>query len=73
MKRLTTTSDFRALLLIDELKIKGIVARIDSKTNSGLSAGFGTTGLAQVYVNENDFESATTVLNAFMQRMQEEE
>jgi hypothetical protein len=73
MKRLKTTSDFRALLLINELKEKGIFASINSNTNSGLSAGFGTTGMAQVFVNETDFVEAQVILGAFMERMSEEE
>jgi hypothetical protein len=71
MKRLKTTSDFRALLLINELKEKGIFASINSNTNSGLSAGFGTTGMAQVFVN--DLVEAQVILGAFMERMSEEE
>lgn len=73
MKRLKTTSDFRAMLLLNELKEKGIFARVDSNTNSGLSAGFGTTGMAQVFVNETDFAEAEIILTAFMQRMSQEE
>lgn len=73
MIRLKTTSDFRALLLLNELKEKGIFARVDSNTNSGLSAGFGTTGMAQVYVNEDNLTEAKVVLAAFMDRMGQEE
>ena len=73
MKRLITTSDFRAMLLINELKEEGILARIDSNTNSGLSAGFGTTGMAQVFVNEVDFTKAEIILAAFMERMGQED
>lgn len=73
MIRLKTTSDFRALLLLNELKEKGIFARVDSNTNSGLSAGFGTTGMAQVYVNEDNLTEAQVVLAAFMDRMGQEE
>ena len=72
MNRLKTTTDFRAMLLLNELKAKGIFARIDSNTNSGLSAGFGTTGMAQVLVNEADFTEAEIILAAFMERMTEE-
>lgn len=73
MIRLKTTSDFRAMLLLNELKDKGIFARVDSNTNSGLSAGFGTTGMAQIYVNEADLTEAEVILAAFMERMTEEE
>ena len=73
MKRLKTTSDFRAMLLLNELKEKGIFARVDSNTNSGLSAGFGTTGMAQVFVNEDDLSEAEIILAAFMERMGKEE
>ena len=73
MKRLKTTSDFRAMLLLNELKEKGIFARVDSNTNSGLSAGFGTTGMAQVYVNEDDLTEAEVILTAFMERMDKED
>jgi hypothetical protein len=73
MKRLKTTSDFRAMLLLNELKEEGILARIDSNTNSGLSAGFGTTGMAQVFINEADFTKAEIILAAFMERMGQED
>ena len=73
MIRLKTTSDFRAMLLLNELKVKGIFARVDSNTNSGLSAGFGTTGMAQVFVNDDDLAEAKIVLAAFMDRMAQEE
>jgi hypothetical protein len=73
MNRLKTTTDFRAMLLLNELKAKGIFARIDSNTNSGLSAGFGTTGMAQVFVNDDDLTEAQVILAAFMERMTQEE
>jgi|GEM_PF-1933782 len=73
MKRLKTTSDFRAMLLLNELKEKEIFATINSNTNSGLSAGFGTSGMAQVFVNEEDFTEAQIILAAFMERMEPEE
>lgn len=73
MIRLKTTSDFRAMLLLNELKVKGIFARVDSNTNSGLSAGFGTTGMAQIFVNDDDLAEAKIVLAAFMDRMAQEE
>lgn len=73
MIRLKTTTDFRALLLLNELKEKGIFARIDSNTNSGLSAGFGTTGMAQIFINEADLTDANLILKAFMERMSAEE
>ena len=73
MIRLKTTSDFRAMLLLNELKVKGIFARVDSNTNTGLSAGFGTTGMAQIFVNDDDLAEAKIVLAAFMDRMAQEE
>jgi len=73
MIRLKTISDFRAMLLLNELKEKGIFAKVDSNTNSGLSAGFGTTGMAQVFVNETDLTEAQGVLNEFMDRITKEE
>ncbi len=73
MIRLKTTSDFRAMLLLNELKEKEIFARVDSNTNSGLSAGFGTTGMAQIFVNEADLVEAQVILAAFMDRMGQEE
>jgi len=73
MKRLKTTSDFRAMLLLNELKEQGIFAKVNSNTNSGLSAGFGTSGMAQVFVNEGDLTKAQVTLKAFMDRMEQEE
>ncbi|MFK8045158.1 MAG: hypothetical protein AB8B72_06670 [Crocinitomicaceae bacterium] len=57
-----------ASFLKTELLDAGILAQEKSDTNSALTAGFGTSGHAQVYVDGAKFDEAQSITTAFEER-----
>ena len=70
--RVWTGRDLLAGFLKQELEDKGITVEVKSQTASGLAAGFGTTGMARVYVPNEQLEKAVPLVTAFDERQQEE-
>jgi len=57
-----------ASFLKTELLDAGVLAQEKSDTNSALTAGFGTSGHAQVYVDSAKFDEAQVIVKAFEER-----
>ena len=60
-----------ASFLKTELLDAGILAQEQSDTNSALSAGFGSSGFAQVFADGAKLEEAQTIVEAFEKRQVE--
>ncbi len=57
-----------ASFLKTELIDAGILAQEKSDTNSALTAGFGSSGFAQVFADGNKLDEAQTIVKAFEKR-----
>ena len=67
--RVYTGSDFSASLLQAEIENLGVKAQVKSDRTAGLNAGFGSSGFAQVLVNENDTVKVKATVEEFMEKM----
>ena len=60
-----------ASFLKTELLDAGILAQEKGDTNSALTAGFGSSGFAQVFVDGSKFDDAQEIVQAFEKRQAE--
>jgi hypothetical protein len=68
--RVWTGRDLLAGFLKTELEENNLMVEIKSQTESGLAAGFGTTGLARVFVPEDQVEVAAPIVEEFEARQE---
>ncbi len=66
-----TGRDFLADLLRAELEDNSIHTQLKSQTTSGLMAGFGTSGMARVFVESDKLDSAKGIVEEFEHRQEE--
>lgn len=67
LKWIYTGSDFLAQTLKAELEAHGIATLVQSDLESARMAGFGSSGLAQVFVALEHYEKATPLVALFQQ------
>ncbi len=67
--RVYTGTDFLASLLKVELEDSGINVFVRSDKDAGLHSGFASSGFAQVLVDANELEKATSITKAFEEKM----
>lgn len=67
--RVYTGSDFLASLLKVELDDAGISVKMRSDKDAGLHSGFASSGFAQVLVDKDHLEKATSITKAFEEKM----
>lgn len=69
-ERVYTGSDLRATLLKNELEAIGIHAEVQSNKDAGLHAGFGPSGVSQVFVRAEDASKVLEIVDNFKEKME---
>lgn len=62
---LHTDRDFLINLLKGQLEAQGVFVYVKSETNSALTAGFGSSGMAQIFVKSEQKEVSNKILEEF--------